>query len=182
MDIVRHIALLSASLAEANIGVQEVGINSGASVEAYQQSCVPPIPVGSPWCAAHVRYRQRQAARQLGLGYDPDYPRSGYCPDYSRWHKAHSLWIPVSAIKAGTTTERPQRGDLALFYFRSLARIAHIGIVTSVHEWGVWTIEGNTSPEVFDVSLVEREGDGVYAKRRDWHELGYYGGFGQVNF
>jgi hypothetical protein len=46
----------------------------------------------------------------------------------------------------------------------------------------VWTIEGNTSPEVFDVSLVEREGDGVYAKRRDWHELGAYGGFGQVNF
>lgn len=178
----RRIALLATDLAVANAGVQEVGENRGKAVEAYQASCKPALPPGSPWCAAHVRFRMKQAATQLGITYDETYPRSGWCPDYSRWHKSEGLWLPVQHIIDGTTTKRPRRGDVALFYFSQLSRIAHIGIVTKVEEWGVYTIEGNTSPEPSDELSVERDGDGLYVKKRNWRELGKFGGFGFVNF
>jgi hypothetical protein len=90
--------------------------------------------------------------------------------------------LPVQHIRDGTTTKRPRRGDLALFYFSALSRIAHIGIVTKVEEWGVYTVEGNTSPEPSDELSVERDGDGLYAKKRNWSEFGKFGGFGFVNF
>ena len=179
---VRPIASLSTDLAIANVGVQEVGENRGKAVEAYQASCKPPVPAGSPWCAAHVRFRHKQAATQLGIVYDETFPRSAYCPDWSRWFKSNGLWLPVQHIRDETTTKRPRRGDLALFYFSALSRIAHIGIVTKVEEWGVYTVEGNTSPEPSDELSVERDGDGLYAKKRNWSEFGKFGGFGFVNF
>ena len=98
MDI-RPIASLSTDLAVANIGVQEVGENRGKAVEAYQASCKPPVPAGSPWCAAHVRFRHKQAATQLGIVYDETFPRSAYCPDWSRWFKNSGLWLPVQHIR-----------------------------------------------------------------------------------
>lgn len=177
----RSIALLHADLAYANVGVTEVGENRGKAVETYQQSCKPPLSPGAPWCAAHVRWRMKQAATQLGTTYPDDFPRSGYCPDWSRYYKANDLWIPAQSIIAGKTIKRPRKGDHALFYFRQLARIAHIGIVYSVDENGVWTVEGNTSPEPERPGDVERDGDGVYYKRREWHELGMFGGFGLLN-
>lgn len=177
----RQIALLHADLAHANIGVTEVGDNRGKAVEAYQRSCIPPVLPGGAWCACHVRFRMKQASTQLGTKYDETFPRSGWCPDYSRWYKASDLWIPAQSIIAGTTIKRPRKGDHALFYFRQLGRIAHIGIVWSADENGVWTVEGNTSPEPERPGDVERDGDGIYLKRREWHELGMFGGFGMLN-
>jgi hypothetical protein len=46
----------------------------------------------------------------------------------------------------------------------------------------MWTIEGNTSPEPDDDGVVERDGDGVYKKNRQWSELGKFGGILRVNF
>ncbi len=48
----RPIALRAAKEALDNIGVQEVGDNRGKAIEVYQASTVPPVPPGSPWCAA----------------------------------------------------------------------------------------------------------------------------------
>jgi len=69
-----------------------------------------------------------------------------------------------------------------MFYFSQLGRIGHIGIVVEVQDWGVWTVEGNTSPEPSDEDSVERDGDGVFKKKRNWSELGQYGGFVLVEF
>ena len=33
-----------------------------------------------------------------------------------------------------------------------------------------------------DELSVERDGDGLYAKKRNWNEFGKFGGFGFVNF
>jgi hypothetical protein len=70
------------------------------------------------------------------------------------------VWLPVHDVKEDTSLILP--GDLVLFYFKQLGRIGHIGIVDNVYEWGVRTIEGNTSPEPDDDTHVEREGDGYY--------------------
>ena len=75
-------------------------------------------------------------------------------------------------------------GDQCLFYIKALGRIAHTGIVVELdkNNRGVWTVEGNTSPEPEDYSAVEREGDGVHRKWRTWGEFGQYGGFVRIDF
>jgi len=178
----RPIAEATASGAIANIGVQEKGENRGKYIEAYQASCVPPIPPGSPWCAAFVRYRMKHAAHSLGLTYDASFPRSGYTPEWSRWAKNNGKWISALDLKSGDTYENVLPGDLALFYIPTLGRIGHIGIITKVSKRGLSTVEGNTSPEPEDADEVERDGDGVFAKMRYWNELGQFGGILLVDF
>ena len=181
----RPIALKALELGLANVGVLEVGNNRGAAVEAYQASCVPPLKPGDPWCAAVQRFRLKQACNELNTAYDTTFPRSGYTPDYSAWGKANDKWISVSTARNMTTEERKASilpGDYVLFYFKQLGRIAHVGQIISVHSWGVWTLEGNTSPEPSDALEVERDGDGYFKKKRNWSELGQYGGILMLDF
>jgi hypothetical protein len=181
----RPIALKALELARANIGVTEVGDNAGDAVRAYQESCIPPLPAGSPWCAAVVRFRLKQAATALGEVYDKTFPRTGWTPHYSRWAKANNAWVSVSSIRvldARGIDRVLLPGDLALFYFSTLGRIGHIGVIEEVHDWGLITIEGNTNPEPDMASEVERDGDGYYRKVRQWGELGKFGGIVQINF
>lgn len=183
----RPIATLMVSQALANLNVVEEGDNRGKAVETYQASCVPPIPPGSPWCAAFVRYRMKQAATMLGTTYDNAFPRSGYTPDWANYAKRTGKWISVSDCYDGLIGETQISqailpGDLALFYFSQLGRIAHIGIITKVRKSGLITVEGNTSPEPEDDGLVDRDGDGVFRKDRKWTELGKLGGILMVDF
>ena len=173
----RPIAERAAAEALANVGVVEVGENRGKFVETYQRAVG--IPPGSPWCAAFVRFRFEAAAKALGLTLPDGFPDSGYCPDYQAWAKARGLWVPVASAEAEPFQVRP--GDLALFWFSAKNRVAHIGIVVEPGQtWGAITVEGNTGPERGEE--VERDGDGVYRKRRDWAELGARGGFVRMNF
>lgn len=176
----RPIALTMVEGAKANVGVQETGTNAGPYVLAYQKSCVPPLDAGAPWCAAFVRFRMKKAATDLGLTYDKDFPRSGYTPDWARWARNNNKWLP--AVECKDRYEEILPGDLVLFYFSALKRIGHIGIIEKVHSNGLITIEGNTGPEPNDEDEVERDGDGVFRKVRDWGELGSKGGILKVEF
>lgn len=154
----------------ANIGVVEVGgENRGKYVEIYLKSVG--LSAGNPWCAAFVYYRLSVAAKVLGVTLSPAPPKSGYCPDWKDWAKDHGYWLPVD------TSEKILPGDLALFYFPAKGRVAHIGIVVGrmPDSDGVYTVEGNTGPE--RGQEVNRDGDGVYRKEREWEEFGKYGGF-----
>lgn len=175
----RKVSILAATAATANIGVTEEGYNAGAFVEKYQKSCIPALQLGDPWCAAFVRYRFVAAAHALVRKLPNGFPSTGYCPDWKNYAKKTGTWVPVQTAM-NFPAERPRPGDLALFYFKSMKRVAHIGIVIAVHDWGVTTVEGNTGPESGD-GLVERNGDGVYRKRREWMELGQFGGFMRVD-
>lgn len=164
------IARRAAADALANVGVTEQGGNNrGRYVETYLAAVG--LDPGDPWCAAFVRFRFERAAAALGLDLPRSFPDSGYCPDFKAWGVSRKLWLPSSSTEA---RDDVQVGDLALFYFASKKRVAHIGIVTELHPWGVWTVEGNTGPE--SGSGVNRDGDGVYKKRRDWSEFGGVGG------
>lgn len=183
----RPIATLAAKEAIDNIGVQEVGNNGGKAVETYLASCIPSLGAGAPWCAAFVRYRMKAAATKLGLTYDISFPRSGYTPDWANWAKQNNKWIAANQILNGLSGQQQVKdiilpGDLALFYFSQLGRIGHIGIVVNANANGLTTIEGNTSPEPADAHEVEREGDGVYRRRRTWRSLGKFGGILMVDF
>jgi hypothetical protein len=176
----RTIALKTVEVAKRYLNVREDGENRGDDVEMFQKMAVPPLTPGSPYCAAFVRACMKIAATELNTTYVAGFPRSGYTPDWERYAKANSLWIPRAQLAMDHTPAR--RGDLALFYSRTKCRIAHIGIVTQSFENGVWTIEGNTGPEPSDVTEINRDGDGVYRKMREWNELGQFGGILRVNF
>ena len=171
----RELALRICKEALDNVGVTEEGNNAGKYIQMYQQACVPPLPVGSPWCAAMVVFRINNACDDLSMEYPTYLSKSGYTPTHVALAKKHNKWVSVTTAKEKPSTVRP--GDLVFFYFKQLGRIAHTGIVVSVHTWGVWTVEGNTAPEPSDEYEVERDGDGVFKKKRNWSELGTYGGF-----
>jgi hypothetical protein len=107
-------------------------------------------------------------------------PRSGYTPDYVSWAYRTGRWTSVAQAKVDTSLLR--EGDLACFYFPQMGRHAHIGMVDKINIWGVDTIEGNTCPETDDTEYVNRDGDGYYEKKRNWHELGVKGGFIAIDF
>jgi hypothetical protein len=155
------------------------GNNRGKWVEMYQQ--MVGISPGDPWCAAYVYARLKLAAQLLGRSLPAGFPRSGYTPTYKQWAQDRGLWIPVSAVKAGSA--QPAAGDLACFYFASKGRIAHIGVVVRPYAAGsgqVVTVEGNTGPDSPDG--VNRDGDGVYLRHRPLAALGRHGGFCRLNF
>ena len=168
------IALGAAAGAEANVGVREdaAHTNHGKWVEMYLASVG--LDGGAPWCAAFVHYRVAAAAKEIGHGLPSDFPASGWCPDYQEWGQKHKLWI--SAV----SPERfqVQRGDLCLFWFPAKERVAHIGIIVEAHADYYITVEGNTN----DGTGVQREGDGVYRRKRLWSSFGYGGGFVRLPF
>jgi CHAP domain len=169
MNLPGIVAQLAAKEALANVGVhEEGGENRGKYVETYLRSVG--LSAGAPWCAAFVYYRLLQACHNLSVNPKPVPPKSGYCPDWQDWAKDNGIWLPVD------TEERILPGDLALFYFPAKGRVAHIGIVVGrmAEGQGVYTVEGNTGPERGEVN---REGDGVYRKEREWQEFGSRGGF-----
>jgi len=171
-----NIGRAAAAGALANVGVTEEGDNRGRWVEEYQRAVG--IPPGSPWCAAFVRFRFEKAAEKLDLDLPAAFPDSGWVPSYEAWAKRSGFWIPASEAEDGDV----QIGDLAVFWFPAKARCAHIGIVTTpLSATGRFScVEGNTGPD--RGTEVERDGDGVYLKRRTKAMLGSKGGFIRIPF
>mgnify|MGYP000013400036 FL=1 len=170
-----NIGRLAARQALENVGVVEEGENRGRWVEMYQAAVG--IPPGSPWCAAFVRFRLEKAAERLDKELPEGFPDSGWVPSYEAWAKRNGLW--VSARTAELDDVEP--GDLAVFWFEAKQRCAHIGIVVECPSTGIWTtVEGNTGPDM--ATSINRDGDGVYQKRRTRAMLGSRGGFVKIKF
>src|SRR5690606_39153725 len=68
---------------------------------------------------------------------------------------ADQVWTPRKASRS------PRPGDVFSIYFPSLGRVGHVGLVASFDGRYINTIEGNPS------GPGSREGDGVYARRRE---------------
>ena len=165
------------------LSVRETGGNNrGKYVETYLKAAG--TDAGDPWCAAFVFYRLIAAAKELGKTLPVDFDPRAYTPDWRNWAIKKQLWVPVATAKSDPSTV--QVGDAVLFYFASLGRVGHVGMVTGL--WkndsgeiiGVRTVEGNTGPD--KGADVERAGDGVYAKKRTWAQLGARGGFARLAF
>lgn len=156
---------------------EEGGNNRGKSVETYQKAAG--AGPGDPWCACFAFYRLLMAALALGLSIPKTFTPRAYTPDWKSWAIANGYWTPVAVAQAAPL-HTVQVGDFAMFYFAAEGRIGHIGEVVAVHDWGVETVEGNTGPDAG--ASVERNGDGVYKKKRTWSQLGSRGGFVRIPF
>ena len=115
------------AVAVSQIGVKESPANSNKQKygEAYGWN-------GVPWCMQFVWWVFREAGYAI-LFYDG--AKTAYCPDYVKWAKKNSTWI----------TKDYKPGDIAFMSFDGTQTAGHTGIVESVTESGLNTIEGNTS-------------------------------------
>ena len=124
------------AIAASQLSVRELGgDNRGPEVKKYLSAVG--FKEGAPWCAAFLSWVFAQA----------------------RYTEPRTAWSPALFPLARKTSD-PKPADLVGFYYASLGRIAHCGIIeTKKNDWLV-TIEGNTT------AVGSRDGNGVHRKRR----------------
>jgi hypothetical protein len=104
-----------------------------------------------------------KAAAELNI--QTNFPKTAWTPTLATWAKQNNLYISRNEIEAGV---KPQPGWIALFYYPSLGRIAHSGIVVKTLPLNlILTIEGNTnndgSREGYKVAKRIRRLKSIYA-------------------
>jgi hypothetical protein len=132
----------------SQIGVREVGNNTGPQVDLYLASTN--LAPGYAWCAAFVAW----VLTENGV---PN-PKSAWSPS----------WFPKNKVvwqSNGLKNQMPLPGDVFGIYFSNLNRIAHVGFVHRFGNQITITVEGNTNDN------GSREGDGVYIKRRPTRQI-----------
>lgn len=100
-------------------------------------------PLGSPWCAAAAFDWITEA------GLKPP-KKSGRVQD----------WVDAVGVSNLLSANAAQVNDIIVFWFASLKRYAHIGIVTGRSAGAIQTIEANTIPTGFKGD--SREGFGCF--------------------
>ncbi len=153
------------------LSVRENGANAGTFVERYLAAVG--LGPGNPWCMAFVVLRLVKAAHSLSLTIPNEMPRTGSTVVFSNFGKRKTWWIKRADLELGR--ERIQAGDIVFYFFAAKGRIAHTGIVVDANSNNDFTtVEGNTSSGMRDV--VDRDGQGVYMKKRTLGSLGVLGG------
>ncbi len=130
------------------IGTTEAtGKNDGPVIEAIQKAAG--IGKGDPYCAAfnYWCYREADAAAYV--------PRSGWSPD----------WVSKPTWRQGNG-RTPRPADAFGIWFSSKGRVAHTGLIEDWGESSAVTIEANTSPSAEFGAAGDRDGDGIWRKRR----------------
>lgn len=139
------------SFAQSFIGVTERGgDNRGPEVEKFQKA-VDGKASREAWCMCFVQYCLEEVEKKLQKNHGV-FP-SEHC--LTVWNGTHPSMKHSS----------PQPGDIVIWqYFKNGKATAsgHTGIVLSVNDTKMVTVEGNTGPGL----EVVREGDGVYKKVR----------------
>lgn len=149
--------LVRAELAEAKLGIREVGGNNrGPEVKKFLAECG--LPQGNPWCDAYQSYEEHAVAgRRLPI------------------ESASVAATYAAAVKLSWTVSRPRRGDLVLYDFDGDGQANdHIGIVVRVihlpstrgrlaGSYILRTVEGNTSS---GTAGSQGDGDGVFLRTR----------------
>jgi len=153
------------------LSVRETGSNAGTFVERYLSAVG--LGPGNPWCMAFIVLRLIKAAHSLSLTIPNEMPRTGSTVVFSNWGKKKTWWIKRADLELGR--EKIQEGDIVFYFFASKGRIAHTGICVDANSNNDFiTVEGNTSSGMRDV--VDRDGQGVYMKKRTLGSLGLFGG------
>ena len=145
-------------VAKSQVGIKErTGKNDG-EVEKYIDSVGLNPKAGYPYCAAFNYWVGREA-----LGKDvKHFPRSAWSPDH---------------VKGGTkvtSTTQIKGGEAFGIYYSSKKRVGHTGLLKERQGANFITYEGNTSANAAVGSAADREGQGVYSKRRHWRTIYKY--------
>lgn len=141
-------------IALSQVGVHEHGGNNDGEVVRMYQSVIG-RPEKEPWCVSFVQWCVRQVEKKSGI-------KTVLFPTES----SQMIWLKTPAV---ARISQPEPGAIVVWtkYKDNKALfIGHVGVVKEVLPGGyMLTIEGNTSPG----DGIQREGDGVYIKRRPIH-------------
>lgn len=142
------------------VGITEQGGNNrGQLVQLFQKSASGLVN-GEPWCMAFAQFCI-QAVDSLVADCDGPQEKS---PLFKSEH-CLTVWNKSQALKIGA----PKLGSLCVWQHGQTAS-GHVGIVVGVNTDGsIMTVEGNTSSA--DAGN-QREGDGVWLKRRRLDSVG----------
>lgn len=138
--------------ARKHLGKTEVGANNHGPIV---KECLGffGMEEGSAWCMAFAQYCVHKALKPLGVK--------------PKIVKSAGVWDTWEKSPKELKLSRPEVGSLVIW--RKKGTFAgHAGIVTMVQGDKFTTIEGNTSPG----AGINRDGDGVYEKRRDMKGYG----------
>jgi len=164
-----------ADIAHTQVGVHEVGDNSGPEVTAYQRATTEP-GTGWPWCAAFVCWCVAQLAKLrpglLSCDAHWQLPKDASVAEFIEWAQATGQLVrrtydPGTArVMVGLDFPQgfqPQAGDILCMKFSTGQ---HCGIVSGPMQGAlVPTIEGNTSGP-YRANVDERNGGEVAEKMR----------------
>jgi hypothetical protein len=89
---------------------------------------------GQPWCAMFVSFCTYVTGMPLPITIDKGF---AYCPFGVNWFKEQGRWYP----------DDPHPGDIVFYDWLSSGEAEHTGLVESVHDSYIMTIEGNTSDQ-----------------------------------
>jgi len=138
--------------ADAMLGWHEAtGRNDGRHIDSIL-AAVGMAGTRAPYCAAFVVKAGDDA---FGRALNP-YPRSAWSP----------AMLPRPTWTRAKGGPEPRAGDTFGVYFPAKGRVAHTGLVRRNLGNVIETIEGNTSPDAAPGSAADRDGGGVYRKRR----------------
>lgn len=130
----------------AEIGVKETGgDNHGARVEEFQKA-VDGKAQSESWCMAFVQWAIKLVEVQMNVS----------SPIFSSEH-CRTVWNNSPALRV----DKPFPGCVVIWQHGNTTN-GHTGVVTSVTDTNISTVEGNTSTG----KGVDRNGDGVYARIR----------------
>lgn len=119
---------------------------------------------GAPYCAAFAEGVTVLALRRLGVA-------DGIIRAFRKLMTPHCMTSFANFKKVGAITQTPGPGSIWLARHGS-TDMGHAGIVVKTTETGnMNTVEGNTSAEFVDTEK-ERQGDGIYARRRPMRGAG----------
>lgn len=140
-------------VAGGEVGVQEKTGRNDGEVDKYLAA----VGLGgsrAPYCAAFNFWVGKQA-----LGSANPYPKSAWSPD----HVVRGMRVTAATQVKG--------GEAFGIWFASKGRIAHTGLLERRDGDWLITIEANTSPTAAVGSAADRDGQGVYRKRRHWRTV-----------
>ncbi len=126
---------------------EATGRNDGPVIEAILKAVG--LNRGDPYCAAFNFWCYRAA------GLAERVPRSGWSP----------AWVASPTWRRGKG-RTPRPADAFGIWFARKRRVAHTGLI---EKWGAKsavTIEANTSPSAEFGAASDRDGDGIWRKRR----------------
>lgn len=140
---------LMTAITQINVEEQPRGSNRGPQVDEYLRS-VGLNPVGHKyaWCAAFVYWCFNQAAQKINIA-NPLVKTGGVL---DHWNKAKCTKITRTAALNDPTLVKPG----SIFIIDHGGGFGHTGIVESVNNGNLVTIEGNTN------TGLSREGYGVF--------------------
>jgi hypothetical protein len=141
------------AVAASQIGVAEKTGKNDGEVDKYLAA----VGLGgtrNPYCAAYNYWVGKEA-----LGSRNPYPRSAWSPDHLKGGNRVTATSPILG------------GEAFGIYFPAKGRIAHTGLVSRRDGANIITIEANTSGAAASGTAADRDGQGVFSKRRHWRTV-----------